>query len=78
MNSAAYMNRFVKRRVFDKEVSDQDENDTYLAPEWEESDDTFTNRNTIRGQEEDKKKKKREKEKQQEVFHPIIESNPNQ
>ncbi|MDQ1002714.1 DnaD/phage-associated family protein [Neobacillus niacini] len=64
--------------IFSKEVSDQDENHTYLVSESEEFDDTCTNRNTIRGQEEEKDKdKEEEKEEQQEVSQPIIESNPN-
>ncbi|SDN63448.1 DnaD domain-containing protein [Bacillus sp. OK048] len=60
----------------DKEVSGRDENDTYLAPKWEETDDTLTNRNTIRGQEEEKEEEK-EKEKQQDGLQPIIDRNPN-
>ena len=47
--------------IFSKEVSDQDENDTYLEPECEELDDTLTHRYTIRGQKEEKKKKNKEK-----------------
>jgi DnaD/phage-associated family protein len=62
--------------IFNKQDRDQDENHTYLVSECEEFDDTCTNRNTIRGQEQDKEEE-REKEKQQEVFQPIIESNPN-
>ncbi|NWQ43348.1 DnaD domain protein [Bacillus sp. EB106-08-02-XG196] len=73
---------FMKKEefIFNKQDSDQDENHTYLVSENEEFDDTCTNRNTIRGQEEEKEKEKdkeEEKEKQQEVSQPIIERNPN-
>ncbi|WP_251033586.1 DnaD domain protein [Bacillus sp. ISL-75] len=63
--------------VFGKEVSGQDENDTYLEPECGELDDTLTHRDTRRGQKEEENKKDNKKEKQQqEVFIPNIEKNP--
>ena len=71
---------FIKKEEFNfsKEVSDQEENHTYLVSESDEFDDTCTNCNTIRGQEEEKEEEQeKEKEKQQEVFQPKIESNPN-
>jgi DnaD/phage-associated family protein len=61
---------------FSKEVNEQNENDTYLAPEWEDHDDTSTIRPTIRGQEEDKDEEK-EKEKQQEVLQPLTDCTQN-
>jgi DnaD/phage-associated family protein len=60
---------------FDKEVSDQDENDTYIDPECGERDDTFTTRYTIGGQKEEEEEEK-EKQQQQEAFNPKIENNP--
>jgi DnaD/phage-associated family protein len=71
---------FIKKEefIFNNEVSNQDENHTYLVSESEEFDDTRTARNAIRGQEEEKEKdKEEEKEKQQEVSQPIKERNPN-
>jgi DnaD/phage-associated family protein len=69
---------FIKKEefIFSKEVSVQDENYTYLDSESEEFNDTCTDRNTIRGQEEEKEEEQ-EKEKQQEVSQPITDSNPN-
>ncbi|MDR7236498.1 DnaD domain protein [Neobacillus drentensis] len=78
--------------VLDKEVSGQDENDTYLEPEYRKHNDVLTHRYTIGGQkeeeEEDKKENKKEKQQQekevekekekqhQEAFNPNIEKNP--
>ncbi|MEH7482027.1 DnaD domain protein [Neobacillus drentensis] len=63
--------------VFGKEVSGQDENDTYLEPECGELDDTLTHRDTRRGQKEEENKKDNKKEKQQqEAFNPNIKKNP--
>ncbi len=70
-----------------KEVSGQDENDTYLEPKCREHDDALTRRYTIGGQKEEEEKEKekekqqqekeKEKEKQQqEAFNPKIEKNP--
>jgi hypothetical protein len=57
---------------FGKEDRDSDENDTWIT-ESEELDDTFPNRDTIRGQKEEKEK---EKQQQQKDFYPHIENNP--
>ncbi|WP_257208887.1 DnaD domain protein [Bacillus sp. AFS031507] len=63
--------------VFGKEVSGQDENDTYVEPECRELDDKLTHRDTRKGQKEEENKKENKKEQQQqEAFNPNIEKNP--
>lgn len=66
-----------KEMYFDEQMSDQNENDTYLDSESGEHDDTFTTRYTIGGQKEKEKQKENKKEEQQqEAFNPKIEINP--
>jgi DnaD/phage-associated family protein len=63
--------------IFSKKVSDPNVMATDQTPEWEEINDTLTNPDTIRGQEEEKDEEKdEEKEKQQEVLYPQMERNP--
>ncbi|WP_249366524.1 DNA replication protein DnaD [Neobacillus rhizophilus] len=50
--------------TFVNEVSDPDENDTYIDKEYEAIDDTFTHCYTIGGQKEKEKENKKEKQKQ--------------
>jgi DnaD/phage-associated family protein len=57
-----------------KEEINPDDHNTYLEPEFEESDDTFTSRLTIRGQKENKKEKEKQKQ-QQKAFNPNVENN---
>jgi hypothetical protein len=66
---------------FGKEDRDSDENDTWIN-ESEELDESYPNRDTIRGQKEEEEKEKekqqqQQKEKQQQKdFYPHIENNP--
>ena len=66
-----------EERVFGKEVSRQNESDTYLESECEEYDEALTSRYTIGGQkEEENKNKKENKKQQQETFNSKMEENP--
>ncbi|MED4206180.1 DNA replication protein DnaD [Neobacillus mesonae] len=60
--------------VFSKEDRVSEENDTYIT-ECGDVDDSFAQRNTIRGQKEKEKQKEKQqlKEKQQNAFYPSIE-----
>ncbi|WP_144553512.1 DnaD domain protein [Bacillus sp. X1(2014)] len=65
--------------TFGKKDSDEVQNDNDLNTECNVIDDTSTNPDTIRGQEEDKdedKEEDKEKDKQQEVLYSQMESNP--
>ncbi|OIK13502.1 DNA replication protein DnaD [Bacillus sp. MUM 116] len=64
--------------IIDNEDLVQDENDTYITQNAE-FDDTFLQRQTIRGQKEKQKEKQKQKQKQkqqQKAFYPNIENNP--
>ncbi|SMQ63587.1 DnaD and phage-associated domain-containing protein [Bacillus sp. OV166] len=67
-----------KEEMFNcNDVSEENENDTYIDTECEELDDTFMHRYTIRGQKEKENNNKKEnKKQQQEAFNPKIEKNP--
>jgi DnaD/phage-associated family protein len=70
----------IEESTSSKEVSHHEENNTYLAPVYEETDETLTTLQTIRGQEEEKEEeieKEKKIEKQQEVFQPKLEGNLN-
>jgi DnaD/phage-associated family protein len=60
--------------LFSNEVSEQDEENTFLETECEELDDSFARRHTIRGQKENEKENKKEKQ-QQEDLYCYIENN---
>jgi DnaD/phage-associated family protein len=62
--------------LFSNEVSEQDEENTYLETECKELDDSFARRHTIRGQKENENEKENKKEKQQqEDLYSYIENN---
>ncbi|TWD92210.1 DnaD domain protein [Neobacillus bataviensis] len=57
--------------MFGNEASEQDENDTYINPQYGERDDTLTCRYTMSGQKEEEEKEKL----QQEALYPNLEKN---